>query len=109
MDGDHVRFGHPQGHRVERDVVQIGGEAAKKESVAQLREAGARRVRVVGSLVVGGKFGNFLDCRRRSDQGVVICLVELCERANEVADVGSNAEIRDAAGIQDDAEGHRCS
>ncbi len=76
--------------------MQVGREASKEKSVAYLREAGARLVRVVGRFEVGGKAGEFVDGGSLSDQCVVIGPIDLGERANKISiklDTGRNAGI----------------
>ena len=106
VNRDHVGLGHEQRHAVERDVVQVGGEAAQEE-----REGDVARLARSSRRVVGGDLEIAAAGRRaarasrgRSHQHVLVVLVDCCQRLDQVADVGADAEIADAADVDDDLE-----
>ena len=84
---------------------KIRGQAAQEYAVFELRQAGLLAL-VKSSLEIRRQIPELGHFRHGSDQGVLVGMINLGERADQIPNVSADAEVRYPAGIEDNPVGH---
>src|SRR5579872_2155009 len=85
---------------------QVGRKAMQKNRKDQVLERVLIRAPIQGRSEVLRQPGQRARIGRRADQSVLIAVVEHTQRMHEAADVCPNAEVADAARVDDDVTLH---
>jgi hypothetical protein len=86
-------------------VKKISRQFPKEHGVTELHEAPVLPV-VKGSLEIRREIAELGNLCHGRHQRVLVGLIDLGERANQITDISANAEVRYAASIEDDPERH---
>ncbi len=106
MNGHHVGLDHEQRNPVQGNVYQVGRKAAQKNGKSQVIEKILIAPRINGGVEILGQAGKRAHIGWGADQRVLVGSIDGRQRVHQASDIGADAEVPDAPGIDDDVEAH---
>ena len=106
VDGHHVGPDHEQGDAVQRDVHQIGREAPQENREGHVIQVTVIVAGINGRAEIRGQAGQQRCFHGTADQGVLVHAIDGGQGMDQAADIGPDAEIADAPGVDDDVQAH---
>src|SRR5437660_1649443 len=102
VNGYHVGLAHQERHAVDGDVIEVGRDLSQESGECQVVGGIGIRSAVGGDLEILRKCGELGKVRRRNYQRVLIVRVGCAQGLDQVANVGTDAEIFDPADVDGD-------
>ena len=106
VHGHDIGFDHKQRDPVQRNVHQVRRKPMQENRKRRMIQKALIGARIRGVVKILRQAGQRAHIGRRIDQSISIGFVDLSQGVDQTSDVGADAEILNAPGIENDVQRH---